>query len=192
MTNQVQTVRTIVPPGEAMKALWFAHQAVVGGPTETALLSVLAAQSAFETARWHSMWNHNFGNVSGAYRGDWMLIPGAGEIEDGKPVLRGRTEKDGFRAYPSLLEGATDFVRFFCEDTNHDGVNIYDDAIRAAKVGNVTGFCAGLKAARYFTDGLEHYTRSVHDSYAWIQRAVLPEFLDSLVSEPHPLPPEAA
>ncbi len=180
MTQQVPAARTIVPPVDAMRALWFAHQAVVGGPTETALLSVLAAQSAFETARWHSMWNFNFGNVSGNYHGAWMLIPGAGEMEDGKPVLRERTEADGFRAYPSLQDGATDFVRFFCEDTNHDGVNIYDAAIRAAKVGNVTGFCAGLKAARYFTDGLEHYTRSVHDSYAWIQRAVLPDFLATL------------
>ena len=133
----------------------------------------------------------NFGNIGGhGPDGSWMHLRGAGEVVEGKPVPREDGEAGGFAVWRDRRAGAQGFVSFLGTASHPPIPNRFDGAWRAARVGNVVGFCSGLKAGGYFTDGLAHYTKNVQDQLAWLKRGPLEEFLDKLTPEAHPLPPE--
>ncbi len=179
-------VRTPLTPTEAIDAIWQAHTAVIGGPCPVLLLEILAAQSALETGRWHSMWNWNFGNIRGEGDAGIMAIKGADEIIDGIRV----TVEEGFAAYKDRHSGARAFIRFLGTATKPPHPNRYQAAWDAATRGDVVGYVRELRAQGYFTASLQSYTEGVEGVLAWLRSGPMPEFLRYL--QPAPNPPEAA
>jgi hypothetical protein len=175
-----RAVRTVCTPTEALHALWQAHQNVIGGPCPVALLEILAAQSALETARWHSMWNWNFGNVRGKGTAGAISIAGADEYVDGHHVT-GPSAEDGFAAYSTAVDGASALVRFLGTASHPGTPNRYQAAWDAACAGDVAGFVHGMKhpsiGAGYFTADETRYAHGVDGTLAWLRSSAVPEFL---------------
>lgn len=201
-THQVPAIRTVLGPQEALSALWHAHQDVIGGPCETTLLGILGAHTAFETARWRSMFDWNPGNRGGhAEDGAWQTLRGATEIVNGVVVPRVAGEAGSFGAWATCADGFRSYVRFLGTASRPPAPNLYAYAWEAAKRGDVAGFCAGLRyppdgvkrdgyvRGAYMTDHVEHYTLNVQSEYSWLLRGPLPEFLASLTptSPPEPI-----
>lgn len=189
-----RAVRTVCSPTEALHALWQAHQAVIGGPCPVALLEILAAQSALETARWHSMWCWNMGNIRGKGTAGTIAIAGADEIIDGHRVT-GPSVEAGFAAYASLVDGAIALVRFLGTASKPGVPNRYQTAWDAACRGDAAGFAHGLKhpshGAGYYTADEARYTAGVEGTRTWLRQNAVPEFLRYLEpaqrTEPFPL-----
>jgi hypothetical protein len=183
----VPSVRTIITPTQAIDAIWHAHVDLFGGYCPVKLLEILAAQSALETGRWHSMFSWNFGNIRGhGPDGATQAIAGADEIIDGKRVV----VPDGFAAYKDRLEGAREFVRFLGVATKPPAPNRYQAAWEAATDGDVAGYCRELRAHGYFTADLGQYTRGVQGTVDWLRSGPMPEFLRYLSPTPEPFPLE--
>ena len=177
---QVPARKTPITPVEALTYLWRAHADVIGGPCPTALLCVLGAHSALETASWGAMWCNNFGNISGVSElGEWCSIHGADEVmPDGSVRVRvDGAAADGFAAWRSPIEGARAYVRHLGVATKPPAPNRYVFAWHAAEKGDVGEFCAQLRAHGYFTAGLARYTAGVRAAHDRIRDHVLPDFL---------------
>jgi hypothetical protein len=185
----VKAVRTILSPTQAIDAIWHAHQDIIGGPCPVPLLEILSAQSALETARWHSMWNDNFGNLRGHGDAGSMSIKGADEIIDGKRQT-GEDVDAGFAAYSSAQEGARAFVRYLGVASHPPAPNRFQKAWDAACSGDVDTYINELHAHGYFTASPEVYRRAMHGDIAWLRAGPMPEFLRYLQPGQEPFPLE--
>jgi hypothetical protein len=133
--SQVDAVKTPATAAEVLRALLDA-----GAPEEA--IDMLAAQSALETAGWQSMWGWNLGNITTASNAvDWQVL--------GSNPLH-------FKAYPSLDNGASDFVRYV---TSH-GLMPY------AEAGDLLGYVAQLQKIGYA--GNTDYGAYENGMRAWI------------------------
>lgn len=188
MSRQTPAIRTVLTPTEAIDAIWHAHTDVIGGPCPIPLLEILSAQSALETARWHSMYCFNFGNIRGTGDGEeWMTLKGADEYIDGFHVTGPKAEV-GFAAYRERFSGARAFVRFLGVATRPPHPNRYAAAWSAATAGDVDAYCRELKAHGYFTADLDQYTKGVRGTVAWLRSGPMPEFLKHLAPAPRDEP----
>lgn len=146
---QVAARRTPLDPPQIRTALARAHERLAGRPASRALLDVLTAQVAHETARGQSMYNYNFGGIKGAGTHGETARCRTREVLGG-------TEKvvvDGFRAYRSAEEGAVDYLAFL--------QHRYGSALEAAERGDVTSYAAELKRKGYYTASVESYTAAL-------------------------------
>jgi hypothetical protein len=111
---------------EVKGALAAAFKAIVGSPAPDIALSVLAAQSALETASWQKMRNWNLGFIThGSDNFDWFVLGGSNLLH--------------FRAYASLDQGAADYVTYL----NKRGL------LDFAASGDLQGYVNRLKEIRY-------------------------------------------
>jgi hypothetical protein len=137
-THVVPSVHTPCSGPQAAEAFWFAHQAVIGGPCETALLTTLVIQWDVETAAGADMFCNNMGNMRGhGPDGAVQAIKGADEIIDGKRVVA----ESGFAAYVSeataqenRIQSAMAMIRFLGTASNPPAPNRFAAAWEAAKV----------------------------------------------------------
>jgi hypothetical protein len=119
---------------QVLRALYDALGAFDGAGRRNAA-TVLASQSALETAQWQKLWDYNVGNVTCA-----------AAIRTGLPCCtRGLT----FAVYPSLAAGAADMVAFLGK---HGGGASASSALGRAAAGDVPGFVARLQAMHYAGD----------------------------------------
>jgi hypothetical protein len=137
--RDVEPKRTPVTRDDIRGAIARAHTKVTGQAPSAATLDVLTAQASLETASGASMYNYNFGGIKGASPSGETAHLQTHEVLNGKDVVI----KDGFRAYKSLDEGATDYVRLM--------QNRFPGAVAQAQQGNVDGFAGALKKAGYYT-----------------------------------------
>jgi hypothetical protein len=108
-------------------------------------LSVLCAQSAFETDDWHSMHDWNLVNLRGSYQGVSTTFK-AGELDaNGREVLLKPGADNPFRAYMGLGPAANDFVRFIFTQSRPDRPNRYAAAAHAARAGDIDGYVKNLR-----------------------------------------------
>ena len=123
--GQVALKNTSLTPAQAMGAL----QAVLPGGTNQTALSMIAAQSATETAAWSQMYNWNFGNVT----------PTAAQAISGDYVMHANTGSMRYRAFDDPYSGAASMVDWL---TSHG-------LLAPAEAGDLPGYMAALQAGSY-------------------------------------------
>ncbi len=134
---------------EAKAALAQGWRNVFGEEPNEKTSQILLAQWSLETGRGKAMMNYNFGGIKGAGPSGLTARYGTHEVENGKTVAI----TDGFRAYESPEEGATDYVRLLAKR--------YGSALDAARAGDPQGFVRGLKKNGYFTAPEAQYSAAI-------------------------------
>jgi Mannosyl-glycoprotein endo-beta-N-acetylglucosaminidase len=155
-TKPAKREPTVVAPrttklsgSEAKAALTQAWRNVYGEEPNEKTSQILLAQWSLETGRGKAMMNYNFGGIKGAGPSGLTARYGTHEVENGKTVAI----TDGFRAYESPEEGATDYVRLLSKR--------YGSALDAARAGDPQGFVRGLKKNGYFTAPEAQYSAAI-------------------------------
>jgi hypothetical protein len=157
--QEVAARYTPVPLARAVEVFSTAFLAVERGPLRRGQLCLMLAQSALETGQWKLMRNFNVGHLKAStrypgkhayYACDEVYPSGLRKFEPPAPQCR-------FRAYPSLLAGVTEYVKFLAIDTNGNGRNKYAKAWAALMAEQPEVFANELAAAGYFTANLETY-----------------------------------
>ena len=138
-SREVEPRRTAVSASELRDALSRAHTKLTGRAPSAATLDVLTAQASLETASGSRMYNFNFGGIKGHSAAGETAKLRTHEVLNGKDV----EIKDGFRAYRTLDEGATDYVRLVRDR--------FPSAMQQAERGDVDGFARALKKSGYYT-----------------------------------------
>lgn len=147
MAGMIPNQITPVTDDDLVKALAQAYKEVTGRGATKAQLGLMVAQVALETGgtgkgALHSIHNYNLGNIRGEYQGNWTSFR-AGEIKDGKEVFLDPGAANKFRAYPSLADGAKDYVRMLQSRPNWWA---------GLQTGTTEGFAKGLSSfPAYFT-----------------------------------------
>ncbi len=151
------TTTTVVAPrttklsgSEAKAALAQGWRNVYGEEPNEKTQQILLAQWSLETGRGKAMMNYNFGGIKGTGPTGLTARYGTHEVENGKTV----SITDGFRAYETPEQGATDYVRLLSKR--------YGSALESAKVGDATGFVRGLKKNGYFTAPEAQYASAIN------------------------------
>lgn len=140
--NEVPANLTAMTPSEARRPLNFALTQALGRNPTPQEISMLLAQSDFETATWRSLHNYNFGNL---------------EVTPGHPWYRLGSNPQHFRSYVSADEGATGMVYLI--------KNRYPKAFSLLGSGDPAAYAAALKERGYYTAPLALYTAGMRDRY---------------------------
>jgi flagellar protein FlgJ len=148
-TTVVTPHTTKLSGSDAKAALAQAWRNVFGEEPNQKTQQILLAQWALETGRGKAMMNYNFGGIKGAGPTGLTARYGTHEVENGKTF----SITDGFRAYETPEQGATDYVRLLSKR--------YGSALESAKVGDATGFVRGLKKNGYFTAPEAQYASAI-------------------------------
>lgn len=155
MGQLIEAKKTVLSEGEAVYALREAWKKLYGEYPSNDSLALLYAQTALETGRWRSIWCYNFGNIKRSGDEDYCMFR-CNEVINGKlewfdPPHR----QTWFRAYPSALDGAYDYICFLSQKKR------YKSAWEAIKIGNPTLYSHNLKVAGYYTANETLYTKGV-------------------------------
>lgn len=112
--------------------------------------ALLLAHSALETGRWTKIPGNNFGGIKagGSWKGE-RIATQTREVVNGQNVILIQS----FRAYPTLDEGAEDFVSFLRDK--------YPEAWVWLQYGNAEKYVRALKKAKYFTADEDDYLKAV-------------------------------
>jgi flagellar protein FlgJ len=150
-SREVAAQRTPVDPARLRAALATAYKQQTGAEASTKMLDVLTAQVSLETGKGERMYNFNFGGIKGQGPSGATARYRTTELAaDGSELHI----TDGFRAYRSLQEGASDYLATLKAR--------YPTALAAAARGDVDGFAQALKQKGYFTAHLEDYSAALH------------------------------
>ncbi len=147
--REVAASATRLSGEQAASALGRAWRERFGHSPTRPTLSVLTAQWAHETGRGRSMMNFNFGGIKGTGPSGLSAVYGTREGHGASE----RHVEDGFRAYHSAAEGASDYLNLLARR--------YPQAIEAADRGDPAAFVRSLHEGGYFTASPESYQRSV-------------------------------
>ncbi len=145
LAREVEPRRTQVSQGEIRDAIARAHAKVTGRAPSAPTLDVLTAQASLETASGGRMYNFNFGGIKGRAPSGETARLRTHEVLSGKDV----EIRDGFRAYRTIDEGATDYVRLMRDR--------FPAAMAQAERGDVDGFARALKQSNYYTANEKAY-----------------------------------
>ena len=145
LAREVEPKRTQVSQAEIRDAIARAHSEVTGRAASGPTLEVLTAQASLETACGGRMYNYNFGGIKGSGPTGETAKLRTHEVLGGKDV----EIRDGFRAYRTLDEGATDYVRLMKDR--------FPGAMAQAERGDVDGFAKALKQSGYYTAAEKDY-----------------------------------
>jgi hypothetical protein len=147
--QEIDAHRTPLGLGRIRAAIAGAHRRLTGKSIPRPMLDLLAAHVAHETARGERMFNFNFGGIKGAGPSGLTARYRTTEVLDGKA----HNIVDGFRAYRSAEEGASDYLRLLKER--------FPGAWASAADGDAAAFADRLKQAGYFTADLTGYTQAL-------------------------------
>jgi flagellum-specific peptidoglycan hydrolase FlgJ len=148
--HEVTPEKTEVSIDQLRSALSGAYTQLTGKVASKPFLDILTAQARLETGNGQHMWNYNFSGIKGAGPEGMTAKLHTHEILGGKDV----EIVDGFRAYSSLQEGATDYVHLL----QHQ----FHAALDCAQRGDVDGFAHQLRASGYYTASEQDYSRALH------------------------------
>ena len=130
---------------EMALALALAYRNLTGKAPDPNTLGMMAAQSYLESGHGQSMYNWNFGGIKGdgAPGTAGVVVLPTHEVVDGEDKIYHLR----FRAYLSMLDGATDHVRLL--------LRYYPSALACAAQGDCQGYAEALKSHGYFTAPVE-------------------------------------
>ncbi len=176
LATYVRAQKTPLAFEEAAGAMRAALTQYLGWAPALPVLALALAKTAFETARWQSIWNNNWGNIKAGetYEGTYCsyacnevlstglkwFIP-EGELDRKGGVVVGKVwlvppghPQTRFRAYPNAADGARRYVEFVAGGR-------YRDAWSMLLLGDAAGYVHALKLKGYFTADEAAYTRGV-------------------------------
>lgn len=178
--------QTIVTAQQVLEALAQAYADFFHAPTNKTALMILLAQSAFETGWWKFMWNNNLGNYKAVSNGvyDWTYftcyeylldkqIPSAWktdpritiEAREGKETFKVTIRPDHpaccFASFNNLAAGAEVYLSKLVRQYSDPNDRGPGDAWHWAVEGDGPRFAVALRSHGYFTDDLEHYTKTL-------------------------------
>jgi len=162
--QEVPRVATPVTADELVEAIEAAWPDVFGEAPDRETTLLLVAQSAFEDGWWRACWCFNCANAKHV-DGDGCDFYFVACDEYLHGVLKTLEPPDPgcrFRAFASLVDGVRNWLRLMLRQ--------YPKAIAAAKTHNATAYCAELKAEKFFTDELSHYTLQVIGCLAMVRK----------------------
>jgi hypothetical protein len=142
--------KTPFSPRELVDALGVAYVAELGHPPAHAVLAVLCAQVALETANGTKCIQWNVGNFKAGCSADECQFVTTEWLGD-PPQAQQMT--CSFSAWPSLADG--------CEYYLHALYTWWPDAWSAAVSGDADAFAAGLRKRGYYTAPLAAYAAGV-------------------------------
>lgn len=151
----VQDKLTPLTRDEATRALLTAYQQLTGALPSTAVLTLLVAQSAFETGHWKSLHHFNFGNAK-AGPGYPLITQFRCSEVDAKGVehfFDPPHPQCNFRAYPDAAAGALDYLKVL-RNRPH-----WWNGLLTADPGAFVDALA--TAPKYFTGNVAIYKRSI-------------------------------
>ena len=160
---EVAKVRTELSERDARAAVVAAYQALTGENPKPETLALLMAQSAFETARWRSMYGNNFGNVTtDGSEPHYILDVPPFKTSDGRTLNYQR-----FLNYETPTGGAQSWLYLL--------QHRYPEAWKEAHESNPNGrlFVEALKRRNYFGGPLQAYAtgvQSLQREYARLYR----------------------
>lgn len=153
----VPATRTKASAGEVRDALTAAWRVVFAEEPQTAVIALLTAQSAFETAWWASCWCWNLLNVQRRKGHAYTTLRNVIEYVDGKPKTYSSID---FSAFASLQAGAEGWLRFMLS------LSRYAESMRVLRTADAVAYCAALKAGGYYSAPLAAYTKGVQAALA--------------------------
>jgi hypothetical protein len=176
----VEPVKTPLTFDEAADRMQQGILVATGIAPTTKALALALAKTALETARWQSMYCHNWGNIKAgdSYVGMYTCIP-LNEVLNGKVVWfdpKGQLDRKGgglvgvewgvppghpqtrMRAYANGFDGAQQYVDFVANGR-------YKDAWARLLDGDAPGYVRALRAKGYFTADEATYLRGVESLF---------------------------
>lgn len=160
-SNFIEDKLTPISEAEGAYALREAWLKLFGEDPDVKTWAIIWAHTALETGRYGNgvggeMHCYNFGNTkSRPNDGFHWTMYRCSEILNGKEVwFDPPHDQTKFKAFQTMEEGAAAHIKFLTKDR-------YVKALAALKRGNVTDYVLELKAAGYFTAGLNRYLRDV-------------------------------
>lgn len=156
---------------EATYSLREAWRIVYGKYPEDKSLALLWAQSALETGRWKIIRNNNFGNIKKRHPNPKYKIKDDGHdftmFRCNEILWDNKLKKSvvkwfdpphtqtHFRAYPSPVDGAEDYIRFLSQKKR------YKKVWKQVILGDPVAYSHELKVAKYYTASEKKYTKGV-------------------------------
>lgn len=156
MGNRVQRVRTSVSEAQMAQAIIQAWQQLFGTTPSKEQVAIILAQNSLETGNRNSMWNFNVGNITTDGKGSYDYfddLPTKEQVKPGKWVKMNLK----YRAYPSLMEGTKDYLRFIKKRFGGAWENIINP--------NPAAFSKALKQKGYYTANEAPYTKTLSRLY---------------------------
>lgn len=189
---------------EATHALREAWKIVYGDYPQDKSLALLWAQSALETGRWKIIRNNNFGNIKKRHANPKYKIKDDGHdftMFRCNELLWDRKLKKTvvkwfdpphiqthFRAYPTPIEGAEDYIRLLSKKKN------YAKVWKQVLAGDPVAYSHELKVAKYYTASEKKYTKGVVSLTSEFMRRkdklLAWEPPEEIAPNPEPDPPE--
>jgi flagellar protein FlgJ len=148
--SDVAAQRTPVSQADLRSAIGRAYAKLNGRPASGKTIDVLTAQASLETGSGTQMYNYNFGGIKGTSPSGQTAHYMTREVQNGQSIHL----QQGFRAYRSLDEGATDYVTLM--------QTRFGSAMPAAERGDLNGFASSLKGAGYYTAPETEYASALH------------------------------
>ncbi len=146
---QVAAERTPLSGEQAATALASAYRERRGSEPSPETLAILTSHWSLETGQGASMYNFNFAGIKGTSPQGLTTVMRTREGHGASEVHI----RDGFRAYRSADEGASDYLGLL--------ERRYGAALSAAEVGDAASFVRELKSGGYFTGDERSYERGL-------------------------------
>lgn len=166
MGERVERVRTEVSESAVAQAIAEAWQDLFHTAPSKEQLSLILAQNALETGHRKSMWNFNIGNITTDGQGPYNYFDDLKTNEQTSPGVWKKMNLK-YRAYPSLKEGAKDYLQFLKSKR-------YSNAWEHIVNPDPVAFSKALKQSGYYTANEKDYTKSLSGLYNHFSKTPIP------------------
>lgn len=165
MGNRVEKLQTNVTESQMAQAMIEAWKSLFGTQPSKEQIAILMSQNALETGHRKSMWNYNVGNITTDGKGkydyweglDW-LYQSLPPDQTGIPRRQKKTIQLKYRAYPSLIEGAKDYLKVISSGR-------YAKAWENILHPNIEEYSKALKQSGYYTADEAPYTKGLQSLF---------------------------
>jgi hypothetical protein len=165
MGNKVDKVKTEVTEPQMAQAMIEAWKSLFGNQPSKEQIAILMSQNALETGHRAKMWNYNIGNITTGpkWTGDyWEGLDWLYEYlppdQTGFTPRQKKTIKLQYRAYPTLLAGALDYLKVISSGR-------YAKAWESILHPNVEAYSKALKQSGYYTADEAPYTKGLQSLF---------------------------
>lgn len=153
MGKRVDRVKTPISETQMAQAVIESWKQLFGNTPTKEQVGLVVAQNSLETGNRKSMWNYNVGNVTTDGKGSYDFYDDLTTDEQTEPGVWKKMNLK-YRAYPSLMDGVKDYLRFLSGKR-------YSKAWQHIVDPDPAAFSKSLKEAGYYTANEVPYTRNM-------------------------------
>ncbi len=153
MGIKVEKKKTPASDDEVISTFINSWKSVYGSEPTKPEIAMVWSQTALETGRYKSLYNYNVGNITTSGKEYNYYMNDDTHWDDKKNKWVGHVAK--FRAYNSLVEGITDYLKFLKNGR-------FEPAMNASKMGDPKAFSQALAKVHYYDPkGEKHYSSNM-------------------------------